>query len=129
MTASPARVACRSFNHPVVGTTSSKNRLERASLRAHLWRPKIAGRDSGTRQREEPMTIQQVPQDQWAIGDNYERYIGRWSRPVAHQFVTWLALPGALRWLDVGCGTGALTESILKDCAPASVLGIDTSTG
>jgi len=75
------------------------------------------------------MTIQQVPQDQWALGDNYERYIGRWSRLVAHRFVTWLALPSALHWLDVGCGTGALTQTILKDCAPASVLGIDTSAG
>ena len=75
------------------------------------------------------MTIQQTPQDQWSLGDNYERYIGRWSRPVARQFVTWLALPPVLRWLDVGCGTGALTEAILKDCAPASVLGIDPSAG
>jgi SAM-dependent methyltransferase len=79
--------------------------------------------------REEPMTIQQVPQDQWSLGHNYERYIGRWSRPVARQFVTWLALPPVLRWLDVGCGTGALTQAILKDCAPASVLGIDPSAG
>jgi SAM-dependent methyltransferase len=81
------------------------------------------------RLREEPMTIQQTPQDQWSLGDNYERYIGRWSRPVARQFVTWLALPPVLRWLDVGCGTGALTQAILKDSAPASVLGIDPSAG
>jgi SAM-dependent methyltransferase len=75
------------------------------------------------------MTIQHVPQDQWSLGDNYERYIGRWSRLVARQFVTWLALPPAQRWLDVGCGTGALTQAILKDCAPASVTGIDPSAG
>jgi SAM-dependent methyltransferase len=75
------------------------------------------------------MTIQQVPQDQWSLGDNYERYIGRWSRLVACQFVTWLALPPALRWLDVGCGTGALTQAILKDNDPAGVLGVDPSTG
>jgi len=75
------------------------------------------------------MTIQQIPQDQWSLGDNYEPYIGRWSRLVAHQFVAWLAQPRALHWLDVGCGTGALTQAVLKDCAPASVLGIDTSTG
>jgi len=75
------------------------------------------------------MTIQQVPQDQWSLGDNYERYIGRWSRLVARQFVTWLALPPALHWLDVGCGTGALTQAILRGNAPASVLAIDTATG
>ena len=70
-----------------------------------------------------------VPQDQWSLGDNYERYIGRWSRLVARQFVTWLALPPALHWLDVGCGTGALTQAILRGNAPASVLAIDTATG
>jgi SAM-dependent methyltransferase len=75
------------------------------------------------------MTIQQVPQDQWSLGDNYERYIGRWSRLVARQFVPWLALPPALHWLDVGCGTGALAQAILNNNAPASVLGIDPSTG
>jgi SAM-dependent methyltransferase len=75
------------------------------------------------------MTTQQVPQDQWSVGDHYERYIGRWSRLVARQFVTWLGLPPALQWLDVGCGTGALMQAILEDCTPASVLGIDPSTG
>jgi SAM-dependent methyltransferase len=75
------------------------------------------------------MTIQHVPQDQWSLGDNYERYIGRWSRLVARQFVAWLALPPALHWLDVGCGTGALTQAILEQGAPASVLGIDPSAG
>jgi SAM-dependent methyltransferase len=73
--------------------------------------------------------MQQVPQDQWSVGDNYERYIGRWSRLVARQFVTWLAVPPKLHWLDVGCGTGALTQAILQDCAPALVLGIDPSAG
>jgi SAM-dependent methyltransferase len=79
--------------------------------------------------RGKPMTIQQIPQDQWSLGDNYEHYIGRWSRLVARQFVTWLALPPARHWLDVGCGTGALMQAILTDCAPASVLGIDPSAG
>jgi SAM-dependent methyltransferase len=83
----------------------------------------------GARQREELMTIEQVPQDQWSLGDHYERYIGRWSRLVARHFVTWLTLPPALHWLDVGCGTGALTQAILEDGAPASVLGIDPSPG
>ncbi len=75
------------------------------------------------------MSSWQAPQDQWSAGESYEQYIGRWSRLVAHRFVTWLALPPALRWLDVGCGTGALTQLILADGAPASVLGLDPSEG
>jgi SAM-dependent methyltransferase len=48
---------------------------------------------------------------------------------VAERFVAWLGLPAGLRWLDVGCGTGALTEAVLLDAAPASVLGVDPSPG
>jgi hypothetical protein len=45
----------------------------------------------------------------WASGDAYERYVGRWSRPVAAEFLRWLGVPYGLDWIDVGCGTGALT--------------------
>ena len=47
--------------------------------------------------------------DTWSSGDAYEPYVGRWSRLVAREFVGWLGLADDLRWLDVGCGTGALT--------------------
>jgi ubiquinone/menaquinone biosynthesis C-methylase UbiE len=63
--------------------------------------------------------------ERWASGDAYERYIGRWSRPVADQFVTWLDVPPGRRWLDVGCGTGALTEAILQRSEPTLVVGVD----
>jgi SAM-dependent methyltransferase len=68
-----------------------------------------------------------VTGDRWSGGDEYEGYIGRWSRPVGEIFVDWLGLPPALRWLDVGCGTGALSATILTRGAPAAVTGIDPS--
>lgn len=67
------------------------------------------------------------PSEVWASGDAYERYIGRWSRPVARAFLDWLAVPSGDRWLDVGCGTGALSWTILGDASPALVAGIDSS--
>lgn len=67
--------------------------------------------------------------DVWAVGDAYESYIGRWSRLVAREFVRWLAVPGGRRWLDVGCGTGALTEAILAQADPERVVGVDPSDG
>jgi len=65
--------------------------------------------------------------DTWASGVSYEHYVGRWSRLVALEFLTWLAVPAGVRWLDVGCGTGALTETILETASPAAVEGIDPS--
>ncbi len=46
----------------------------------------------------------------WAAGEVYEPYVGRWSRLVAPRFLAWLGMPPGLRWIDVGCGTGALGE-------------------
>jgi SAM-dependent methyltransferase len=65
----------------------------------------------------------------WAAGDAYEPYVGRWSRLVARQFLDWLAVPSRQQWLDVGCGTGALSECILANAAPARLAGIDPSAG
>lgn len=65
----------------------------------------------------------------WDSGDAYERYVGRWSRQVAAEFLRWLALPRGLAWADVGCGTGALASAILTVCEPSSVHGIDSSDG
>jgi trans-aconitate methyltransferase len=63
--------------------------------------------------------------DVWASGDAYEPYVGRWSRLVAREFLAWLAVPPAAAWLDVGCGTGALTSVILAEAAPARVEAVD----
>jgi SAM-dependent methyltransferase len=68
------------------------------------------------------------PTDVWASGNAYEPYVGRWSRPVARQFLAWLDVPTGGRWLDVGCGTGALSETILEVAHPTEVVGIDPST-
>jgi SAM-dependent methyltransferase len=67
--------------------------------------------------------------DVWASGDRYEPYVGRWSRLVARDFVDWLGVPKGKRWLDVGCGTGALAQTVLERAAPEEVLGIDPSEG
>ena len=65
--------------------------------------------------------------DAWDSGDAYEPYVGRWSRLVARELLGWLAVPPGSCWLDVGCGTGALAETILALAAPSKVVGIDPS--
>ncbi len=67
--------------------------------------------------------------DTWLEGDPYELYVGRWSRQLAPRFLAWLDAGPSRRWLDVGCGTGALASSIVATCSPASVAAVDPSEG
>jgi SAM-dependent methyltransferase len=72
------------------------------------------------------MATRQVS-DTWESGNAYEQYVGRWSRRVAPLFLSWLSVAGGRRWLDVGCGTGALSAAILEHCSPSSVAGVEPS--
>jgi SAM-dependent methyltransferase len=65
--------------------------------------------------------------DRWLAGDAYEAYMGRWSRMLAGSFVEWLRPPPGAHWLEIGCGTGALTAAIVRSCDPGSVVAIDPS--
>ena len=67
--------------------------------------------------------------DAWLSGDPYEYYMGRWSSLVAESFTDWLSLPPGLEWLDVGCGSGALSEAVINKHKPEKVTAIDQSEG
>lgn len=62
-----------------------------------------------------------------SVAAAYDAFMGRWSKVVAHRFVAWLSVPPHRRWLDIGCGTGALAEAILASAAPDEVWGVDPS--
>jgi SAM-dependent methyltransferase len=47
---------------------------------------------------------------------------------VGEQFLAWLGAAAGGRWLDVGCGTGALTRMILERCQPGEVVAVDSSS-
>jgi len=70
------------------------------------------------------MTTDQIRFDDGAA---YELYMGKWSQLAGDAFLDWLAPEPGLRWLDVGCGNGAFTETLVDRCAPAMVHGIDPS--
>jgi SAM-dependent methyltransferase len=48
---------------------------------------------------------------------------------MAPAFLAWLNYAPGLRWLDVGCGTGALSTAIIELASPASIFGLEPSWG
>jgi len=45
----------------------------------------------------------------------------------APQFLSWLNISSGQTWLDMGVGTGVLTQAILQQASPKKVVGIDLS--
>lgn len=60
-------------------------------------------------------------------GAVYENFMGSWSRLVGVKFLEWLSPGLGKRWLDVGCGNGALSELIASRCSPSEICGLDPS--
>ena len=48
---------------------------------------------------------------------------------MAPKFPQWVNLPSALDWLDIGCGTGALSSAIWQTCRPSQLTSVDPSEG
>src|SRR5215467_2224630 len=59
--------------------------------------------------------------------DAYDRFIGRFSRPLAVPFADFAAIPLDGRILDVGCGPGALTAELARRAGPERVTAVDPS--
>lgn len=62
-------------------------------------------------------------------GASYEKMMGKWSQITGEVFLDWLKAPKRLDWLDVGCGNGAFTETLIQRCSPTSISGIDPFEG
>ncbi len=65
--------------------------------------------------------------DTWSSGDPYEYFMGRWSRLMAPEFLKWLNAANNLSWLDLGCGTGALSEAVIQNNSPAHLYCVEPS--
>ena len=59
--------------------------------------------------------------------DAYDRFMGRFSRPLAVPFADFAGLPREVRVLDVGCGSGALTAELARRVGPGRVTAVDPS--
>lgn len=65
--------------------------------------------------------------DLWKSGDPYEYFMGRWSHLVGQSFVNLLSAKPEKIWLNVGCGTGALSEAVINTQNPSELVAIDQS--
>ena len=68
-----------------------------------------------------------APAIRFEDGAAYDEAMGRWSLLAGRDFLDWLAPEAGLRWLDVGCGSGAFTALLMQHCAPAEAQGVDPS--
>jgi SAM-dependent methyltransferase len=59
--------------------------------------------------------------------DAYDRFMGRYSRPLAPVFADWAGVAPGMRVIDVGCGTGALVDELVGRVGPASVAAAEPS--
>jgi SAM-dependent methyltransferase len=57
----------------------------------------------------------------------YRQFMGRYSGPLAEEFVEYADLPQDGRVLDVGCGPGVLTERLVERLGASEVSAIDPS--
>jgi SAM-dependent methyltransferase len=60
-------------------------------------------------------------------GEAYDRFMGRYSQPLAARLADLLEVTAGQRALDVGCGPGALTAALVDRLGPEQVSAIDPS--
>ncbi len=122
-----SRAACWDARHAPVSERSRRHdKRQRVGRRIHRggdW-PAPPSIPILARLREVHMSGQGIRFDDGAA---YERGMGAWSQIAGKQFLAWLAPPAGLNWIDVGCGNGAFTELLIRQCAAATVTGIDPS--
>ena len=64
----------------------------------------------------------------FAVGaDAYDRFMGRYSAPLAPLFADFAGVSDGQCALDVGCGPGALTAELVKRLGSAAVAAVDPS--
>src|SRR3990170_3160139 len=81
-----------------------------AAIRVATEKPVSSCRDRGLEQRGSVRTVRRTVESL-----------------VARDFIGWLDAPPGAIWVDVGCGTGALSNEIGQTASPERVDGIDPS--
>jgi SAM-dependent methyltransferase len=59
--------------------------------------------------------------------EDYDRFMGRYSIPLAQRFADFAGVASGVRVLDVGCGPGALTRELVTRLGADAVSAVDPS--
>src|SRR5262245_62056803 len=63
----------------------------------------------------------------FSVAEAYDRFMGRWSRPLAPLLIQFSGVRDGDDILDVGCGTGSLIAAVVEAAPSSRVVGIDRS--
>jgi len=75
-----------------------------------------------------PVPPRYIPLVSFAVGaDAYDRFMGRYSAPLAPELADFALIAAGQRVLDVGCGPGALTAELVRRLGPDAVAAVDPS--
>src|SRR5688500_9591322 len=63
----------------------------------------------------------------FTMSEGYERFMGRWSRLLAPQYIAFAGIRNGERILDVGTGTGSVASALAAAMPASEIVGIDPS--
>lgn len=63
----------------------------------------------------------------FTVGEGYERFMGRWSRLLAAEYIAFAGLRDGERVLDVGTGTGSVARALAEAMPACEVVAVDPS--
>lgn len=72
-------------------------------------------------------TLKEKEAAMFSTSTGYESYMGRWSRRLVPEFITFAKIGRADKVLDVGTGTGAVAAGLVATMPAVTVVGIDPS--
>ena len=64
----------------------------------------------------------------WTGVEAYEQLMGRWSRLLVPDLIDFACVENGHRVLDIGCGTGSLSQGLLEYGSEIEVVGVDSAT-
>ena len=71
--------------------------------------------------------MDQADAKMFTMSEGYDRFMGRWSRLLAPQYIAFAGIRDGERVLDVGTGTGSVASAVAAAAPASEIVGIDPS--